>query len=184
MEKWVDVKGFEGLYMVSNLGRVKRVGAYSNQSVSWKKEERILKAGDNGRGYLFVNLSKNNKIYNRYVHRLVAEAFIQNPFNKKTVNHIDCNRKNNNVDNLEWSTYKENNDYALKIMKLQGKNKRNNKASIPITEYDLNMNFIEEYPSVREAERQLGYKGISACLVGKQKTVHGRIFKYKENLNV
>ena len=65
-------------------------------------------------------------------------------------------------------------------MREQGKNKRNNKASKPIIQYDLEMNFIAEYPSVREAERQLGYKGICACLVGKQKTVHGHIFKYKQ----
>ena len=139
--------------MVSNLGRVKRIGFYRNQSSTWEHEEKILKAGDNGRGYLFVNLSMNNKQYHRYVHRLVAEAFIPNP---------------------------ENNDYALKVMREQGENKRNNKASKPIIQYDLEMNFIAEYPSVREAERQLGYKGICACLVGKQKTVHGHIFKYKQ----
>lgn len=180
MEEWRNIKGFEGCYMVSNLGRVKRIGFYRNQSSTWEHEEKILKAGDNGRGYLFVNLSMNNKQYHRYVHRLVAEAFIPNPENKATVNHIDCNRHNNNVKNLEWATYRENNDYALKVMREQGENKRNNKASKPIIQYDLDMNFISEYPSVREAERQLGYKGISACLVGKQKTVHGHIFKYKQ----
>ena len=180
MEEWRNIKGFEGCYMVSNLGRVKRMGFYRNQSSTWEHEEKILKAGDNGRGYLFVNLSMNNKQYHRYVHRLVAEAFIPNPENKATVNHIDCNRHNNNVKNLEWATYRENNDYALKVMREQGENKRNNKASKPIIQYDLEMNFIAEYPSVREAERQLGYKGICACLVGKQKTVHGHIFKYKQ----
>lgn len=180
MEEWRDIKGFEGCYMVSNLGRVKRIGFYSNQSSTWEHEKKILKAGDNGKGYLFVNLSMNNKQYHRYVHRLVAEAFIPNPENKATVNHIDCNRHNNNVKNLEWATYRENNDYAIKIMKAQGKTRRNNKSSKPIIEYDLDMNFIAEYPSVREAERQLGYKSISACLVGKQKTVHGHIFKYKQ----
>ena len=180
MEEWRNIKGFEGCYMVSNLGRVKRIGFYRNQSSTWEHEEKILKAGDNGRGYLFVNLSINNKQYHRYVHRLVAEAFIPNPENKATVNHIDCNRHNNNVKNLEWATYRENNDYALKVMREQGENKRNNKASKPIIQYDLEMNFIAEYPSVREAERQLGYKGICACLVGKQKTVHGHIFKYKQ----
>ena len=81
---------------------------------------------------------------------------------------------------IEWATYRENNDYAIKIMKAQGKTRRNNKLSKPIIEYDLDMNFIAEYPSVREAERQLGYKSISACLVGKQKTIHGHIFKYKQ----
>ena len=101
MEEWRDIKGFEGCYMVSNLGRVKRIGFYSNQSSTWEHAEKILKAGDNGRGYLFVNLSMNNKQYHRYVHRLVAEAFIPNPENKATVNHIDCNRHNNNVKNLE-----------------------------------------------------------------------------------
>ena len=71
--------------MVSNYGRVKRVGNYRNQNKSWSSEDKILSAGNNGRGYLFVNLSMNNKTYHRYIHRLVAEAFIPNPLNKKTV---------------------------------------------------------------------------------------------------
>ena len=185
MEEWRYIKGFENYYMVSNYGRVKRVGNYRNQNKSWSSEAKILSAGNNGRGYLFVNLSMNNKTYHRYIHRLVAEAFIPNPLNKKTVNHIDCNRSNNNVSNLEWATYRENNDYALNVMKQQCKNKNNNKSSMPVIEYDLDMNFIKEYPSAREAVRQNNNNcGIFSCLKGKTKTSCGHIFKYKSNLNV
>ena len=158
-------------YLVSDEGDIKH-----------KQTGKIRKQKLNKDNYLEINLSMGSRhnIVHRQVHRLVAEAFIPNPENKATVNHIDCNRHNNNVKNLEWATYRENNDYALKVMREQGENKRNNKASKPIIEYDLEMNFIAEYPSVREAERRLGYKGICACLVGKQKTVHGHIFKYKQ----
>lgn len=109
MEIWKDVRNYEGLYMVSNFGRVKSVeryvkGRYSNtQKIKGKIKTPSIK--DNG--YLIVNLYKNNKSSQKYVHRLVAEAFIDNPMNKPTVNHIDCDVKNNNVCNLEWNTYKE-----------------------------------------------------------------------------
>ena len=102
-----------------------------------------------------------------------------------TVNHIECNRSNNHVSNLEWATYRENNDYALNVMKQQCKNKNNNKSSMPVIEYDLDMNFIKEYPSAREAVRQNNNNcGIFSCLKGKTKTSCGHIFKYKSNLNV
>ena len=165
-----EIKNFPG-YVITDNGKV----------ISYKfKKPRVMKTWLQKSGYENIKLCKENHTYHFLIHRLVAEAFIPNPENKATVNHIDCNRHNNNVKNLEWATYRENNDYALKVMREQGENKRNNKASKPIIQYDLEMNFIAEYPSVREAERQLGYKGICACLVGKQKTVHGHIFKYKQ----
>lgn len=100
-EIWRDCKHYEDLLMVSNLGRVKEkgTGKYKIQH-------------DNGKGYLYVSISVNGKRKREYVHRLVAMTFIENPENKPTVNHKDEDRQNNHVDNLEWMTYQENNNYG------------------------------------------------------------------------
>lgn len=101
-ERWKDIKSYEGMYQVSDLGRVKSL---HNGKV------RILRYGNNGNGYLFVNLSKNNKVTNFYIHRLVAQYFLCNPENLPEVNHKDENSLNNNVNNLEWCTHKYNINY-------------------------------------------------------------------------
>jgi len=104
MEEWRKIEGYEGLYQVSNLGRVK--------SLMYGKE-KILKGGINPYGYHFVILNKYPIKKNMKVHRLVAKAFIPNSDNKPEVNHIDGNKLNNNIHNLEWNTRKENNSHAL-----------------------------------------------------------------------
>lgn len=114
-EIWKDVVGYEGVYEVSNMGRVKRVGKYRNQCAEWDSNH-ILRPGHKDNEYLFVNLSKEGKNKIKYVHRLVAEAFLPNPKNKATVNHIDGDRTNNVVENLEWATYKENNNHSLYVL--------------------------------------------------------------------
>lgn len=101
MEIWKDVEDFIGLYEVSNYGAVRR-----------KHKVVIRKPNNHSCGYLQVVLSKGNKVYAEYVHRLVAKAFIVNPLNKDCVNHKDGDKKNNHVDNLEWVTYSENNKHA------------------------------------------------------------------------
>lgn len=119
-EIWKSVAGYEGKYEVSNLGRVKglcRVIEYYNpktQNINKQTiSEKIMTISDNGKGYKKVNLSKENKVTQRYVHRLVAEAFIPNPLNKPEVNHIDYDKSNNKLDNLEWVTSKENNAHSI-----------------------------------------------------------------------
>lgn len=97
MEEWRNIAGFEGIYMVSNLGRVKNV-----------KRDSILSPGRNSKGYLRVILCNNGTKKQVLVHRLVALAFIPNPDGKREVNHIDCNKQNNAVSNLEWVTHSEN----------------------------------------------------------------------------
>ena len=99
-EIWKDIKGYEGLYKVSNLGNVKSLKINANIKPS------------KGRKYIGVNLYKNGVTKTKSIHRLVAEHFIDNPNNKPCVNHIDCNRTNNKASNLEWCTYKENNNYG------------------------------------------------------------------------
>ena len=106
MEEWRDVVGYEGLYMVSNCGRVKSL-KFSNG-----KREKIMKLSDRGNGYLRVSLSKDGESKHYNVHRLVAIAFIPNPDNLPYVNHKDECKTNNNVDNLEWCTVEYNNTYG------------------------------------------------------------------------
>ena len=125
-EKWKPVRGYEGIYEVSNLGRVRSVDRV-NSFEAWGKTNyrklkgKIRKQNFDGRGlYLHVSLNdgKRNKI--ALVHRLVAEAFIENPDNLPEVNHKDENKTNNNVSNLEWCDHKYNNNYGSKFHATRG----------------------------------------------------------------
>lgn len=104
MEVWKDIKGYEGLYQVSNTGKVKSV-----------RRNKILKKRLTFDGYVKATLTVDRKAVDKRVHRLVAEAFIANPYNKPTVNHIDGNKENNNVDNLEWSDRHEQLQHAYNL---------------------------------------------------------------------
>ena len=101
-EVWKDIRGYEGLYQVSNLGRVK--------SLNYKRtgKERILKITKDRNGYYLVNLRKNNKTKMFKVHYLVADNFIPNPYNKPEIDHINTNPSDNRVENLRWATREEN----------------------------------------------------------------------------
>ena len=110
-EIWKDIKDFEGLYQVSNLGRVKSLPRFinnnsKNNKIGFYSKERILKPSK--KKYAIVVLSKNGKTYSFYIHILVAKAFLPNPDNLPEVDHLDGNKLNNHVDNLEWVTSKEN----------------------------------------------------------------------------
>ena len=97
MEMWKDIQGYEEKYQISNIGRIKN-----------KINNRLLRPRVGTYGYYKVNLYKNKKVKTIEIHRLVAEAFIENPESKSEVNHIDGNKLNNNITNLEWVTHKEN----------------------------------------------------------------------------
>ena len=110
-EEWRDVVGYEGLYQVSNLGRVKVLKHPVERGFcKCFTKESIIKPRIKDNGYLFVGLSKGTtkSMKNRYIHRLVAEAFIPNNQNKPQVDHIDGDKKNNMVENLIWATQEEN----------------------------------------------------------------------------
>jgi hypothetical protein len=116
-EKWKDIQGFEGYYLISSKGRVmsldraiKRPGPRGNTKV----RSRILKNRDNGRGYATVALHKNELRRYAKVHRLVAEAFVPNPDNCATVNHKDGNKANNCAENLEWCSFSDNTAHAIR----------------------------------------------------------------------
>ena len=161
-EIWKDKKGYEGHYQVSNWGRVK--------SIKFGKE-KILKLIKDKDGYLQVTLCKNNikKVYK--VHRLVAEAFIDNPDNLPQVNHKDENKTNNNVENLEWCTNEYNINYGT----------RTERCSKPVLQYTLDGEFVREWESAIQAEREGGFNNtcICQCCLGKRKTHKGFIWKYK-----
>lgn len=110
-EIWKDVKGYEGLYQISNLGRIKSL---KRQVGFIERDEKILKPRLI-RSYLVAHLFKNNVAKNVLIHRMVAEMFIENPENKPCVNHIDGNKQNNKVENLEWVTHSENDLHAYKL---------------------------------------------------------------------
>ena len=165
IESWVDIVGFEGLYEVSDQGRVRRDG-------------RILKPQKYRGGYLDVALSKNGIVKRGKIHRLVASAFIPNPNNYPQVNHKDENKTNNAVSNLEWCDSKYNNNYGSKNERVA------EKKSKPVLQYDLLGNFIREWPSAIKVEEELGiYHGnISMCCYGRTgyKTAGGFVWRFKE----
>lgn len=187
-EIWKDIKGYEGYYQVSNLGRVKRLdkiikqrGRYG-QLLDCFHKGRIKSTHIDKYGYTRVDLYKNSKCIVKQVHRLVAIAFIPNIENKPEVNHIDGNKQNNNINNLEWCTRTENERHAYKTGLKKSRYGKDNKNSKPVIQYDLNMNIIAEYVGAREAGRKTGYNqsNITKCCNGKVKTAGGYIWRYKE----
>ena len=103
MEEWKDIEGYEGLYQVSNLGNVRALKFYHSRN-----NVHLLKPTVNKYGYCVVSLHKDKKVKQYRVHRLVAIAFLPNPDNLPYVNHIDCDKTNNSLTNLEWCTQSEN----------------------------------------------------------------------------
>ena len=184
-EIWVDIKDFEGLYQVSNYGRVKSLN-YRNTG-----REKILKAIRKDNDRLYVFLYKNGVAKQVDIHRLVAEAFLPNPEHKPDVHHKDKNPQNNNVENLIWLTKKEHR--AEHPEQYEAVAKTNKKVfSKPINQYDLDGNFIKKWSSAMDVERELGFHhaNLLKCCKGgynrKGKLVnitkaYGSIWKYAED---
>lgn len=182
-EYWKPVVGYEGLYEVSNWGRVKSLDRLIEHYPSGKSLRKgvFKKLFDDGHGYKQVVLCKDGKLKTHKVHRLVAEAFLPNPNNYPCVNHKDENRLNNNVNNLEWCTYTYNNNYGTRLNKVS-KKIINGKLSKPVIQYTLDGQFVKEWESIHETGRNgYNYKLVYACISGKQKTHKGFIWKYKED---
>lgn len=172
MELWENVQGYEGLYQVSNLGRIKSLLFINNVCI--KEREKILKIETNKKNRQHIALYKNGKRKNMAVHRLVAKAFIPNPNNLPQINHIDGNPKNNKVENLEWcsASYNMKHAYANNLLKLKKYNEKNSKAII--------RNDGKKYNNSYDASKDLK---VSACsirdvLKGRTKSCKGFTFKY------
>lgn len=179
-EVWKDIAGYEGLYQVSNFGRVRSLDRYVPHKSFGKKfcKGCIMSEHTNNAGYKTVNLCKDNRYKSYDINRLVALAFvpIREP-DKTEVNHKDENKMNNQVDNLEWVTKSENEAHGTK------KERQAQKIRIPVLQYDLEGNFIKEWDSATNAERKISGKftgAISHCINGKTKTAYGYVWKYKE----
>lgn len=175
IEIWKDIKGYEGLYSVSNLGRVKSIERMrENHSKMQKVEEKIKSTRKDTQGYLLLDLYKNNKQKTIRVHRLVAVMFLENIGNKETVNHIDGDKSNNKIENLEWATFKEQNiHFYSKNLKSdknieKAVNAMNNATSKQVE--CLTTNKI--YVSASSAGREIGISGsyIMRCCRGECKS--------------
>lgn len=163
-EIWKPINGYENLYLISNFGNVKSL-----------KNNIILKQ-DTLRGYkrvaLYSGSRKSRKIFQ--VHRLVAYYFLPNPNNLPQINHIDENKANNHVENLEWCDAKYNSNYGTRKYKIGLSNGR------AVLQYTKNGIFVNRFDTIMDAQRNTSIinQSISACCSGKRKTAGGYIWKY------
>lgn len=158
-ETWKPIAGYEGLYEVSDLGRVR--------SLNYKHtgEVRVMEPTKEGSGYLQLRLCKNNKRKHFLVHRLVALAFIPNPNNLQQVNHLNEDKTDNRVMNLEWVSAKENCNHGT----------RNERLSISVVQLTLDYQFVKKWIGMREVERYEGFssRNINKCCLHKRSTTAG-----------
>lgn len=189
-EIWKDIKDYKGLYQVSNYGNVRSLTRnrlqYNHTGIAKRTyygkflKKQLIKTT----GYYYVTLyDSRKKVKMKSVHRLVAEAFILNPNSYPVVNHIDGNKLNNNVSNLEWCTISDNVKHAykiglVKVKKLYGKD---NPRAKKVEQYDINNNFIKLWESIIDASKKLkiNSSSISAVCKEKRKTAGGYIWKYE-----
>lgn len=171
VEIWSDIEGYENLYQVSNLGRVKALGNGICNS-----KEKILKATKHSCGYLRICLHKYGKAKYYFTHRLVALAFLPNPYNLPQVNHKDEDKTNNRVDNLDWCSADYNMNYGTRNIRSAESNTNHPKKSKKV----LCIETGKIYPSTHQVERELGfnYSTISKVCNGKYKTAYGFHWRY------
>lgn len=199
IEEWRSVCGFEGYYEVSNTGNVRSCDRYVNAKLGSKSflKGEMMKLQKNHKGYMTVILHKNNKHYSKTVHRLVAEAFIDNPENLPQVNHKDTDKTNNNVTNLEWISNYDNMQHAMqhgcyknaftekaRASTIKNLEKAIDRLKIAVIQYDMGWNKIREFESISFAGRTLGISAskIVACCKGKRNMCGGYRWKYKEEI--
>jgi hypothetical protein len=177
IEIWKDIEGYEGLYQVSNAGKVKSLERLVDAPYNRKRliPEKLIFLTFNPNGYIYCILWKNNKCSNKRVHRLVAKAFIPNPENKPEVNHKDCDKHNNNDWNLEWNTSSENSIHAVY-------NKLQIFKTVKVYQYTKNNKLINTFDSVKEAaiKTKIAYQNIIRCAKGRYPIAGGFIWKYEK----
>lgn len=186
-EEWRDVVGYEGLYQVSNMGRVKSLERQSSTfcqkgtMCTYSVNEKICKQHTVG-GYLMVHLSNNNKKKLVRVHRLVAMSFMPNPNNYPQINHINENKTDNTLGNIEWCTCKQNNNHGTRNKRMSSTQRNDKKKSKRVLQYSLNGELVKEWESICDAGRA-GYnrQGVSRVCRGMKNynTSGGYIWKFK-----
>ena len=185
MEIWKDIEGFEGRYQISNLGNVMSLNYMANGYAA------LLTPKINNKGYAWVELFKDKKRKPMLIHRLVAQAFIENPNNHPFVNHKDENPQNNRVDNLEWCTHIYNVHYSLRLHPERNKWCADRKPrrcgaykySKKVRQIDISSGEVVcEYPYLAEVRRTLNKNesSIRECCLGKRKTAYGYRWEFCE----
>ena len=180
------VKGYEGYYEVDRFGRVFSVDRVVSVDDNGRKYDKPLagkqmKQTMHDKGYKVVSLTKDGKTKSKFVHRLVAEAFLDNPDDLPMVNHKDEDGTNNLIDNLEWCTREYNVNYGAakerRAKKIRG---RESKKRKPVLQYDLEGNFVARHSSVADAANIVGCSTneISKVCLGKRKTAKGFVWKH------
>ena len=178
MEIWKDIKDYEGLYQVSNYGRVRSL-KYRKTNIS-----HIMSPACDSNGYLGLYLYKDKNRKRFQIHRLVAEYFIPNPYNLSQVNHKDENKLNNTVENLEWCDSKYNVNFGSRNDRVS-KKMTNGKRSKQVLQYKLDGSFVREWPSTRECGRNGFNQSVIACCCRNEKsykTAYGYLWKYKKDV--
>lgn len=183
-EEFRWIKGFEGYYMVSNLGRVYSFPRYDN--MMRKHGGHFVSTQIAKTGYEIAHLMLNGKRTAKYVHRVLAESFIPNPFGKKEIDHIDANKTNNRIDNLRWCTRIENCGNEITYSRMVKSKKNNalfgdkNPYSRRVAQYDAKGDFIAEFESCGDAFRKTGISrgSIQQCASGKRRFGGSYIWKY------
>lgn len=175
-EVWKDIEGYEGIYQISNLGRVKSLSKVrkSGASKSYCTKEIIKKPYDNGNGYKYISLHKNKIRESFKIHRLVATHFISNPNNYPVVNHKDEDRSNNVINNLEWCTQKYNVNYGNGLEKMSSKRRR------VVCQYTKDNILVKEWECAFRCS-EFGYNpsNILLCCKGIRNTHKGFKWSYK-----
>ena len=191
IEIWKDIEGYEGLYQISSLGRVK--------SLNYRKsgKEGYISIYIGSHGYPSVTLSKNKKYTPLLLHRLIAQAFIPNPENKPEIDHLDGNKLNFNRNNLSWVTSKENSNNPITLNKhwskqgiksnFKGKIGKNCPWAKPLIQLNEKNDIIKFWYSLSDIKREVYGKTnysitkISECCLGKRETAYGYKWKYLDD---
>ena len=171
---WKDVEGYEGIYQISSFGNVKSKRFWLGNRYIYR--DRILKTSKSSSGYLQVIFSKDGKTKSKFIHRLVAFAFLENKNNYEEINHKDENKENNNVNNLEWCNRKYNMNYG------NIKEKLANKKAKKVAKYNKNESLLKIYKSIKKAsiDNNVQSNAIVACCKHKKgyKTCGGYRWEY------